>query len=61
MNWHPAAGVTDPGDSAVAAGIDRGSFEALVKSDIIIPGRLRQLRYWRRIAPMCDCTSLSAP
>ena len=31
------------------------------RSDIIIPGRLRQLRYWRTIAPMCDCMSLSAP
>jgi tRNA-specific 2-thiouridylase len=24
VNWHPAAGVTDPGYSAVAAGVDRG-------------------------------------
>ena len=32
-----------------------------LRSDIIIPGRLRQLRYWRTIAPMCDCMSLSAP
>jgi tRNA-specific 2-thiouridylase len=38
VNWHPAAGVTDPGYSAVAAGIDRGSFEALVKIRYSHPG-----------------------
>ena len=38
VNWHPAAGVTDPGDSAVAAGVDRGSFEALVKIRYNHPG-----------------------
>jgi tRNA-uridine 2-sulfurtransferase len=38
VNWHPAAGVTDPGYSAVAAGIDRGSFEALVKIRYNHPG-----------------------
>ena len=31
VNWHPAAGGSDPGYSAVAAGADRGSFEAVVK------------------------------
>jgi tRNA-specific 2-thiouridylase len=38
VNWHPAAGVTDPGYSAVAAGIDRGSFEAPVKIRYNHPG-----------------------
>jgi len=38
VNWHPAAGVTDPGYSAVAAGVDRGSFEALVKIRYNHPG-----------------------
>src|SRR4029077_1875103 len=38
VNWHPAAGVTDPGYSAVAAGNDRGSFEALVKIRYNHPG-----------------------
>ena len=31
VNWHPAAGVNDPGYSALAAGADRGCFEAVVK------------------------------
>jgi tRNA-specific 2-thiouridylase len=31
VNWHPAAGVSDPGYRAVAAGADRGCFEAVVK------------------------------
>ena len=31
VNWHPAAEGSDPGYSAVAAGADRGSFEAIVK------------------------------
>jgi tRNA-specific 2-thiouridylase len=31
VNWHPAAGVNDPGHRAVAAGADRGCFEAVVK------------------------------
>src|SRR6516225_1936385 len=31
VNWHPAAEGSDPGYSAVAAGADRGSFEAVVK------------------------------
>ena len=38
VNWHPIAGVTDPGYSAVAAGIDRGSFEAVVKIRYSHPG-----------------------
>ena len=38
VNWHPAAGVSDPGYSAVAAGVDRGSFEALVKIRYSHPG-----------------------
>ena len=38
VNWHPAAVGTDPGDSAVAAGVDRGSFEALVKIRYNHPG-----------------------
>ncbi len=38
VNWHPAAGVTDPSYSAVAAGVDRGSFEALVKIRYNHPG-----------------------
>jgi tRNA-specific 2-thiouridylase len=31
VNWHPAAGVSETGYGAVAAGADRGSFEAVVK------------------------------
>src|SRR5215510_10224882 len=31
VNWHPAAGVNNPGYSALAAGADRGCFEAVVK------------------------------
>src|SRR5215813_8607100 len=31
VNWHPAAGINDPDYSALAAGADRGSFEAVVK------------------------------
>ncbi len=38
VNWHPVAGVTDPGYSAVAAGVDRGSFEAVVKIRYSHPG-----------------------
>jgi len=38
VNWHPAAGVTDPGYSVVAGGVDRGSFEALVKIRYNHPG-----------------------
>ena len=38
VNWHPVAGVSDPGYSAVAAGVDRGSFEALVKIRYSHPG-----------------------
>jgi tRNA-specific 2-thiouridylase len=38
VNWHPAAEVTDPGDSAVVAGVDCGSFEALVKIRYNHPG-----------------------
>jgi tRNA-specific 2-thiouridylase len=38
VNWHPVAGVTDPGDSLVAAGVDRGSFEASVKIRYSHPG-----------------------
>ena len=38
VNWHPVAGVTDPGYSAVAAGGDRGSFEPLVKIRYNHPG-----------------------
>ena len=39
-NWHPAVGVTDPGYNAVAAGVDRGSFEATVKIRYSHPGTL---------------------
>src|SRR6186997_1846589 len=38
VNWHPVAGVTDPDDSPVAAGVDRGSFEASVKIRYSHPG-----------------------
>ena len=38
VNWHPVAGVTDSGDSPVAAGVDRGSFEASVKIRYSHPG-----------------------
>jgi len=38
VNWHPVTGVTDPGDSPVAAGVDRGSFEAAVKIRYHHPG-----------------------
>ena len=40
VNWHPAAGVTDPGYSAVAVGVDRGFFEALVKIRYNHPGTI---------------------
>ena len=49
VNWHP-----------VAAGGDRGAFEATVKIRYNHPGTPRQLRHWRTIARMCDCMSLSA-
>jgi tRNA-specific 2-thiouridylase len=38
LNWHPAAGVGDPDYNGVAAGVDRGSFEALVKIRYNHPG-----------------------
>jgi len=38
VNWHPAAGVTDPGYNAVAADVDRGSFKATVKIRYSHPG-----------------------
>jgi tRNA-uridine 2-sulfurtransferase len=38
VNWHPAAGVTDPGYNAVAGGVDRGSFKATVKIRYSHPG-----------------------
>jgi tRNA-specific 2-thiouridylase len=38
VNWHPAAGVTDPGYNAVAAGVDRASFKATVKIRYSHPG-----------------------
>jgi tRNA-uridine 2-sulfurtransferase len=38
VNWHPAAGVGDPDYNGVAAGVDRGSFEALVKIRYNHPG-----------------------
>jgi tRNA-specific 2-thiouridylase len=38
VNWHPTAGVTDPGYNAVAAGVDRGCFDALVKIRYNHPG-----------------------
>jgi tRNA-specific 2-thiouridylase len=38
VNWHPVAGVTDPGYSAVAAGVDRGAFGAVVKIRYNHPG-----------------------
>jgi tRNA-specific 2-thiouridylase len=38
VNWHPAAGVNDPGYDAVAAGVDRRSFEATVKIRYSHPG-----------------------
>jgi tRNA-specific 2-thiouridylase len=38
VNWHPAAVVSDPDYNSVAAGVDRGSFEALVKIRYNHPG-----------------------
>ena len=38
VNWHPAAEVSDPDYNGVAAGVDRGSFEALVKIRYNHPG-----------------------
>jgi len=38
LNWHPAAGVGDPDYNGVAAEVDRGSFEALVKIRYNHPG-----------------------
>jgi tRNA-specific 2-thiouridylase len=38
VNWHPAAGGTDPGYNAVAAGVDHGSFKATVKIRYSHPG-----------------------
>ena len=38
VNWHPAAGITDAGYNAIAAGVDRGSFEAFVKIRYNHPG-----------------------
>jgi len=38
VNWHPAAGDPDPSYTAVAGGVDRGSFEALVKIRYNHPG-----------------------
>jgi len=38
VNWHPVAGIIDPGYSPVAAGGHRGSFEASVKIRYNHPG-----------------------
>src|SRR4029077_16789967 len=40
VNWHPVAGITAAGYSAVAAGIDRGAFESVVRIRYNHPGTI---------------------